>query len=94
MQAIMRILLALVPIAERRGVSSDVVSVISTLAAFIREGADNNPKLEALATEIEALRDSGEDPTPERIGEIVDRIQSRSDRIQDVDLSGDEPTTQ
>ena len=87
-----RLLTALVPIASARGVGDDITGILSTVVGFINQGADDNPQLEALTKEIEALKESGEDPTPERLNALVQGIKDRHDRIQDVDLSGEEPT--
>ena len=84
-----RLLTALIPIASARGVGDDITGILSTVVGFIKQGADDNPQLEALTKEIEALAASGEDPTPERLSALVKDISERSDRIQDVDLSGD-----
>ena len=88
-----RLLGALVPIGEARGVGGDILGILSTVAGFLREGSDDNKQLEALTAEIEALVASGEDPTPERLSALVQDIQDRHDRIQDVDLSGGEEPT-
>jgi len=87
---IARLLGSLIPIASARGVGDDITGILSTVVGFIKQGEDDNPQLEALTKEIEALAASGEDPTPERLNALVKDISDRSERIQDVDLSGGE----
>jgi len=80
------------PVGARRHipVGDDITGILSTVVGFIKQGEDDNPQLEALTKEIEALAASGEDPTPERLNALVKDISARSDRIQEVDLSGGE----
>lgn len=88
-QIIARLLAVLAGVIETRDPGSDLSDYLGLAALLVREGDQARQELESLTADVEGMVAAGRAPSEEEIQAVRARRQELSNRIQDVDLSGE-----